>query len=401
LKQNKYEFEHRPSVGEQRVLKTAFTALVAGLVGGLIATVIVYVGISRLDEVSGGTMAGEGPRIAGSGEGAPWVREVYDRDGPGVVSVYVSSEEIGPGGGSGFVIDEQGHMVTNQHVVDGADAVSVRFASGARQEAEVVGEDASTDLAVIKVDAPQEALRPLELGDSDAVTVGDPVVAIGNPLDVGISVTTGIVSGVGRPVPAPNDYTIDGAVQTDAALNPGNSGGPLLDARGTVIGVNALAADAGGGIAQGVGFAIPINTVKSVAEQLIANGEVEHGYIGVKMFTAGVEDLAAYAGRSTGELADEYGLPERGAIVSEATAGGPADEAGIRGGAGREEEIAGLPVPLGDVVTDVAGEPVSTPDDVISSVNALKPGDDLSLTVVTPGEEPREVSVRLGDQPDE
>lgn len=383
------------------MLKTASTALIAGLVGGLVATVIVYVGISRLDAVSGGTTAGEGTRIAGSGEGAPWVREVYDRDGPGVVSVYVSSEEVGPGGGSGFVIDEQGHMVTNQHVVDGADAVSVRFASGARQEAEVVGEDASTDLAVIKVDAPQEALRPLELGDSDAVTVGDPVLAIGNPLDVGISVTTGIVSGVGRPVPAPNDYTIDGAVQTDAALNPGNSGGPLLDARGTVIGVNALAADSGGGIAQGVGFAIPINTVKSVSEQLIATGEVEHGYIGVKMFTAGVEELAAYAGRSTRELADEHGLPERGAIVSEATAGGPADEAGIRGGEGREEEIAGLPVPLGDVVTDVAGEPVSTPDDVISSVNALKPGDDLSLTVVTPGEEPREVSVRLDDQPDE
>ena len=383
------------------MLKTAFTALVAGLLGGLIATVIVYVGISRLDEVSGGTATGEGAQIAGFGEGAPWVREVYDRDGPGVVSVYVSSEEVGPGGGSGFVIDEQGHMVTNQHVVDGADAVSVRFASGARQEAQVVGEDASTDLAVIKVDAPQEALRPLELGDSDAVAVGDPVVAIGNPLDVGISVTTGIVSGVGRPVPAPNDYTIDDAVQTDAALNPGNSGGPLLDARGTVIGVNALAADAGGGIAQGVGFAIPINTVKSVAEQLIATGEVEHGYIGVKMFTAGVEELAAYAGRSTRELADEHGLPERGAIVSEATAGGPADKAGIRGGEGREKEIAGLPVPLGDVVTDVGGEPVSTPDDVISSVNALKPGDDLSLTVVTPGEEPREVSVRLGDQPDE
>jgi S1-C subfamily serine protease len=383
------------------MLKTAFTALIAGLVGGLIATVIVYVGISRLDQVSGGTTAGEGARLAGSGEGAPWVREVYDRDGPGVVSVYVTSEEVGPGGGSGFVIDERGHMVTNQHVVDGADAVSVRFASGARQEAEVIGEDASTDLAVIKVDAPQEALRPLELGDSDAVTVGDPVVAIGNPLDVGISVTTGIVSGVGRPVPAPNGYTIDGAVQTDAALNLGNSGGPLLDARGAVIGVNAIAADAGGGIAQGVGFAIPINTVKSVAEQLIATGDVEHGYIGVKMFTAGVEELAAYAGRSTGELADEYGLPERGAIVSEATAGGPADEAGIRGSEGREEEIAGLPVPLGDVVTDVGGEPVSTPDDVISSVNALKSGDELSLTVVTPGEEPREVSVRLDDQPEE
>ena len=382
------------------MLKTALTALVAGLVGGLIATVVVYPSLARLDQVSGRTTVREGQSLS-SGEGAPWVREVYNRDGPGVVSVYVSSEEVGPGGGSGFVVDERGHMVTNQHVVDGADAVSVRFASGAREEAEVVGEDPSTDIAVIKVDAPEGALRPLELGDSDRVTVGDPVVAIGNPLDVGISVTTGIVSGLGRPVPAPNNYTIDGAVQTDAALNPGNSGGPLLDSRGTVIGVNALAADAGGGLAQGVGFAVPINTVKGVVEQLIATGEVEHGYIGVSMFPAGVEELAAYSGRSTRELAEEYGLPERGAIVGEATAGGPADRAGIRGGADREEEIAGLPVPLGDVVTEVEGEPVSTPDDVISAVNALKPGDELPMTVVTPGEEPREVSVRLGDQPDE
>ena len=383
------------------MLKTALTALVSGLVGGLIATVVVYLGMARLDEVSGRTTTiGEGRSLA-SGEGAPWVREVYNRDGPGVVSVYVSSEEVGPGGGSGFVVDERGHMVTNQHVVDGADAVSVRFASGAREEAEVVGEDPSTDIAVIKVDAREGALRPLVLGDSDRVTVGDPVVAIGNPLDVGISVTTGIVSGLGRPVPAPNNYTIDGAVQTDAALNPGNSGGPLLDSRGTVIGVNAQAADAGGGLAQGVGFAVPINTVKGVVEQLIATGEVEHGYIGVSMFPAGVEELAAYSGLSTEELAERYGLPERGAIVSEATPGAPADRAGITGGDGREEEIAGLPVPLGDVVTEVEGEPVSTPDDVISAVNALKPGDELPMTVVTPGEEPREVSVRLGDQPDE
>ncbi len=385
------------------MLKTAFAALIAGIVGGLIATVFVYVGVARLDEGSGDTAGGESsPRQqAASGEEAPWVREVYDRDGPGVVSVYASSEETGPSGGSGFVVDEAGHLVTNQHVVEGADAVSVRFASGARHEAEVVGEDASTDIAVLKVDAPREALKPLTLGDSDAVAVGDPVVAIGNPLDVGISVTTGIVSGVGRPVPTPNNYTIDGAVQTDAALNPGNSGGPLLDMGGTVIGVNAQAADSGGNIAQGLSFAVPINTVKGVVEQLIATGEVEHGYIGVSMFSAGVEELAAYSGRSAEELSEEYGLPERGAIVNEVVSGGPADRAGMRGGEGREEEeIAGLPVPMGDVVTDIRGEPVTTPDDVIAVVNSLKPGDELSMTVVTPGEEPREVTVRLDEQPD-
>lgn len=159
------------------------------------------------------------------------VRDVYTQDGPGVVSVDVASQR-GPGGGSGFVLDQSGHIVTNQHVVAGADGISVKFANGSRQEAELVGEDPSTDLAVIRVDAPEKTLKPLTLGDSDAMDVGEPVIAIGNPLNVGISVTTGIVSGVGRPIKAPNNYTINGALQTDAAINPGNSGGPLLDSRG-------------------------------------------------------------------------------------------------------------------------------------------------------------------------
>jgi putative serine protease PepD len=337
------------------------------------------------------------------GEGGTSVREVYTRDSPGVVTVDVGAREIGPGGGSGFVIDEDGYIVTNQHVVSGANSVSVRFASGARETAEVVGEDPSTDTAVIKVNAPEGILKPLTLGDSDAIGVGDPVIAIGNPLNVGISVTTGIVSGIGRPIPAPNNYTINGAVQTDAALSSGNSGGPLLDARGEVIGVTSLAAGTaplGGGVAQGVGFAIPINTVKSVVEQLITLGEFEHGYIGVRMFPVGVEELAAYSDQSTEELSEAYGLPENGAIISQTNEGGPADEAGLSGGE-REEQIAGLPVPLGDVVTEVEGGSVSTPDDLIKVVNSLKPGDELDLTVVTPGERAREVTVSVGVQPDE
>jgi S1-C subfamily serine protease len=332
-----------------------------------------------------------------SGDGAaPPVREVYTQSGAGVVSVDVSSE-LGPSGGSGFVLDEQGHIVTNQHVVEGAEDVSVRFASGVREEAEIVGEDPSTDVALIKVDASEGILEPLTLGDSSSVGVGEPVIAIGNPLGIGISVTTGIVSGVGRPIKAPNDYTIDDAVQTDAAINPGNSGGPLLDSRGTVIGVNAQIASESGGF-EGVGFAVPIDTVKSVIKQLVTTGEVVHGYIGVRMFSVGVDELAAYTGLSKEELADEYGLPGNGAIVSEVTSGGPAEEAGIEGGGG--EEIEGITVPTGDVITEVEGKHISSPDDVIEVVNSSRPGDRLALTVVTPGEEPRQVQVTVGVRPD-
>lgn len=336
----------------------------------------------------------------GGGDG-PSVRDVYTSDGPGVVTVDVGSTSRGPGGGSGFVIDEGGYIVTNQHVVDEAESVSVRFSSGAREEAEVVGEDPSTDTAVLRIDAPEEALKPLTLGDSDTVGVGDPVIAIGNPLNVGISVTTGIVSGIGRPIPAPNRYTINGAVQTDAALSSGNSGGPLLDARGEVIGVNSQTAASGlGAVAQGVNFAVPINTVKSVVEQLIETGRAEHGYMGVRMFPAGVEELAAYSGLSAREFSEQYGLPENGGIISQVVEGGPGDEAGLEGGTSTQE-IAGLPVPTGDVITKVEGERVSTSDDVSKVVSSAQPGDVLNLTAVTPGGEPREVEVTLGDQPED
>jgi S1-C subfamily serine protease len=335
------------------------------------------------------------------GEGGPSVRDVYTRDGPGVVTVDVGSTSRGPGGGSGFVIDEGGYIVTNQHIVDDAEAVSVRFSSGAREEAEVVGEDPSTDTAVLRINAPEEALKPLTLGDSDTIGVGDPVIAIGNPLNVGISVTTGIVSGTGRPIPAPNRYTINGAVQTDAALSSGNSGGPLLDARGEVIGVNSQTAASGlGVVAQGVNFAVPINTVKSAVEQLIETGRVEHGYMGVRMFPAGVEELAAYSGLSARELSEQYGLPENGAIISQVVEGGPGDEAGLEGSSSTQE-IADLTVPLGDVITEVEGERVTTSDDVSKVVSSAQPGEGLNLTVVTPGGGPREVEVTLGDQPED
>lgn len=384
-------------------------AFVSAIIGGLVATAFFYLVILGFEKdprdlsINEAQQATPEEGVNLGGEDGPSVREVYTRDGPGVVTVDVNSQSIGPGGGSGFVIDERGYLVTNQHVVEDADSVSVRFSSGAREEAEVVGEDPSTDVAVLRVNAPEETLKPLTLGDSDSVGVGDPVIAIGNPLNVGISVTTGIVSGLGRPIDAPNGYTISGAVQTDAALSSGNSGGPLLDSRGEVIGINSLSAAAPGfgTVAQGLNFAVPINTVKSVADQLIETGRVEHGYIGVRMFPAGVEDLAVYSGLSPEEFSEEYSLPESGAIIREVVEGGPADEVGLKGGGEGEEEVSGLTVPLGDVITEVEGERVTTPDDVSKVLNSKKPGDSLALTVVTPGEDAREVTVTVGDQPAE
>jgi S1-C subfamily serine protease len=385
-------------------LRTALTALVSAIIGGLITALFLFVGVYGLEERSDSVTIKEvaPPNKSSSptqvlDEGSS-VREVYARDGRGVVSVDVAATSgAGPAGGSGFVVDEAGHIVTNQHVVEGAEDISVGFADGTRREAEVVGQDPSTDVAVIQVDAPREALRPLTLGNSDSVGIGEPVIAIGNPLNVGISVTTGIVSGLGRPIQAPNDYTIDDAVQTDAAINPGNSGGPLLDSRGAVIGVNAQIASESGGF-EGVGFAVPINTVKSVVPQLITDGEAVHGYIGVSMFQLGIDELSAYAGLSERELREEYGLPGNGAIVGGVTPGGPAHEAGIRGG--ENEEIGDVSVPIGDVITGIENEPVSSSDEVIEVVNSAKPGDVLGMTVVTPGEKERHVEVTVGTRPE-
>ncbi|HEV2092061.1 MAG TPA: trypsin-like peptidase domain-containing protein [Rubrobacter sp.] len=388
------------------------TALVSAIIGGLVTALFLLVGMWGSLEAGAGSgdvtiKQAPAPREASEtsavvGEEGLSVHEVYREDGPGVVSVDVSSQKMGPGGGSGFVLDEGGHIVTNQHVVDGAEEISVRFAGGIRRTAELVGEDPSTDVALIRVDAPESLLRPLTLGDSEALGVGDPVIAIGNPLNVGISVSTGIVSGLGRPITAPNNFTISNAVQTDAAISSGNSGGPLLDARGTVIGINSQVASAGSqGVAQGVGFAVPIDTVRGVVEELITTGEVAHGFIGVQMFEFGVDEISAYTGLSTEELSERYGLPANGALVKEVTPGGPAEKAGISGGGTEDIEVVpNVPVE-GDVITAVDGEKVSASDDVIEAVNATDPGDRLTLTVVSPDGEPREVEVTIAPRPDD
>ena len=237
------------------------------------------------------TVAGSQP--AASSSEPLSVSEIYDRSYKSVVEISVSSTSSdGPLGepqtqsalGSGFVYDDQGHIVTNAHVVDGAQSVSVRFWDGSTHDATVVGTDPSTDLAVIKVDAPSSLLAPLALGDSDAVTVGEPVVAIGSPFGLEETVTSGIVSALHRQMSSPNGFTIDDAIQTDAAINHGNSGGPLLDSQGKVIGVNSQIESESGG-SDGVGFAIPASTVQSIASQLLATGSVEHAYLGVGVAT--------------------------------------------------------------------------------------------------------------------
>jgi putative serine protease PepD len=298
------------------------------------------------------------------------VHEIYERTHKGVVEISVTSQETDPfggsrtqrGEGSGFVYDTEGHIVTNQHVVDGASTVSVRFWNGKTYTAHVVGSDASTDLAVLDVDAPASELFPLSLADSNNVTVGDSVVAIGSPFGLEETVTAGIVSALHRQMTSPNNFAIDDSIQTDAAINHGNSGGPLLNAQARVIGVNAqIASDSGG--SEGVGFAIPSNTVKSIAAQLISNGKAEHAFLGVAL-----NDRSASGG---------------GAEIARVTQGTPADDAGLR---------------AGDVIRAVSGRRVESPDELRAAISAHRPGDTVTIRY-TRANKTQTVEVKLTDRP--
>ena len=251
----------------------------------------------------------------------------------------------------------------------------------------MVGKDPSTDVALLEVDAPSDQLHPLALGDSSQLQVGDSVVAIGNPFGLDRTVTTGIVSALQREIRAPNGFTIDNVIQTDAAINPGNSGGPLLGADGRVIGINSQIESAGGGGNVGIGFAVPINTAHEVVQQLLANGKVEHAFLGISG-----TDL-------TPQLADVLNLPvKQGALVQSVVSGGPADKAGIKGG-DATATIGGQRVRAGgDVITAIDGKAVTGMDDVISVVNQKQPGDEVELSLAD-GDQKRTVTVTLGDRP--
>jgi S1-C subfamily serine protease len=288
--------------------------------------------------------------------------------------------------GSGFVIDKSGHVVTNYHVVEGASKVEVGF-SGGEMSATVVGTDPSTDLAVLRIKRVEgRALRPLDLGDSDSVNVGDAVVAIGNPFGLERTVTAGIVSAIQREITAPNGFAIDKVIQTDAAINHGNSGGPLLNADGKVIGVNSqIETESGGNV--GIGFAVPINTVKDVVSQLLQHGKVEHAYIGVELATI------------TDELASNVRLPaDKGVLIERVRPGSPAEDAGLQGGTTQvvvdgESFLVG-----GDVITKAGGQAIESAEELRRVVTARRPGDELAL-VVQRQNETKEVTVKLGRQP--
>ena len=330
------------------------------------------------------------------------VSEIYERAAPGVVQITSTtgtddnqpSDSFGlPSApqalGSGFVIDKAGHIVTNYHVIEGADQIEVSFSNQDTLRATLVGSDPSTDIAVLRVEASSRGLTPLAFGDSAAVRVGDPVVAIGNPFGLARTTTAGIVSAVQeRTITAPNGYPIDHVIQTDAQINSGNSGGPLLNHRAQVIGVNSQIAPAQGSTGNvGIGFAVPSNTVKDVVAQLIATGKVDRAFLGVVGSTVN-EDLAR-----------SFRLPvDAGVLVESVGDGTAADRAGLEAGTDTTV-VAGESYTLGgDVIVAVDGRRVSSLEELRDELQDHKPGDKVEIEIYR-GNRPMTLDVTLGRQP--
>jgi S1-C subfamily serine protease len=391
--------------GLRRFFRAPFgSALLGGLVVGLLGWVAIVAGWIDGDDDDGSQLsAAPLTRPAADRDDGrdALVGEIYDRVAPGVAFVQADTApqqpsslnpfpqpEGGTASGSGFVIDDEGHILTNAHVVEGARNIQVTLGEDEDPvDAELVGKDTSTDVAVLEVDPDDSELHPLTLGSSSDLQVGDPVVAIGNPFGLERTVTTGIVSALQRQIDAPNGFTISDVIQTDAAINPGNSGGALLDQNGEVIGINSQIATAGGGGSVGVGFAVPIDTARDVANQILDTGEVEHAFLGI----SGAD--------VTPEIADALNLSvDEGALVQRVVADGPADQAGIQAG-DQQVAVAGQQlVAGGDVITAVDGKPVTGMDDVIAAVNTKQAGDEVTLQIERDGES-QEVTVELGERP--
>jgi 2-alkenal reductase len=354
---------------------------------------------------------GEGTEDSGAPEGAsaPLVGNVFEpskifaRTSSGVVTIYAVFAGGRTAQGSGFVVSDSGHILSNSHVittsgeeadvddVTGARRVYVVFADGDRLPATIVGWDLFNDTGVVKVNPRDHQLRPLTLGDSGRVVVGEPVAAIGSPFGNENSLAVGVVSAVSRSIPSlTSRYRVSNAIQIDAPINHGNSGGPLLDARGRVIGINAQIRSESGN-AEGVGFAIPINSARRSMGQLIADGRVAYAYVGIT-----TRDV-------TPALARRYELgTQRGALVQDVVAGGPAAGAGVRGSA-KDEIFNGEPVSVGgDVVLKLAGQPVRRADDVARIVTEeLRPGQTVELEVLRGGKgKPQTLRIRLAQRPE-
>lgn len=329
------------------------------------------------------------PSAAGGGDGegaAPaagdTVQAVVARSSPGVVTV-TAGPPPGRRLGSGFVVDRRGRVLTNAHVIDDATSATVTFDDGTERTARVLGTDPSTDLAVLDVDRPAAGATPLPLGRSQGLVVGDPVIAIGNPFGLDRTATTGIISALKRRITAPNSFEIQNVIQTDAAINQGNSGGPLLDHRGRVLGINSQIATESGG-SDGIGFAVPIDTIRPVADSIIATGTAQHAWVGV-------------TGRAiTPDIAAALGDPDlRGVAVVEVDDRGPAKEAGLRAATSAPD----ADVPRGgDVIVAVEGDPVEDMADVSLAVSSRAVGDPITLTVRRDGDT-RDIRITLDDRP--
>jgi S1-C subfamily serine protease len=335
---------------------------------------------------SGTTPAASVTSDEGSGD---TINQIYKADGPGVAFIESKVSE-GVASGSGIVLDDEGHVLTNNHVVEGGEEIKVSLKSeGQMYSAEVVGTEPNKDLALLKVDAPASQLHPLKLGDSDQMEVGDPVVAIGNPFDLQRTVTSGIVSALQREIQAPDGVTIDNVIQTDAAINPGNSGGPLINSAGEVIGINSQIETGGEGSEGnvGIGFAIPINTAKEEIATLESGSSDEHGYLGISGATI------------TPELAQAFNLPvEAGVLVQQVEEGGPAAAAGIQG-ATTAATVEGQEFGLGgDIITAVNGEPIADTEELVEKISDAHAGESVELTVNREGQT-ASVSVKLAERP--
>jgi S1-C subfamily serine protease len=376
------------------------------LLGGLVA----LGGVALIGDLGGGTTTvvrtSPVPATAApvAGNSGLSVRAIYSRAAPGVVQITstAESEEDNPSGpapldqspqqqeqalGSGFVIDKAGHIVTNYHVIEGADQIEVSFSNRDTLRATIVGTDPSTDIAVLRVEASSRGLTPLEFGDSGAVQVGDPVVAIGNPFGLARTATAGIVSAVQeRTITAPNGYPIDHVIQTDAPINPGNSGGPLLNERAQVVGVNSqITAGTNGNV--GIGFAVPANTVMAVVAQLIATGKVDRAFLGISGSTV------------TEELARVFRLPvDTGVLVETVGPGTAAAKAGLKAGTDTTV-VAGESYTLGgDLIVAVGGKRVASLEQLRDLLADHKPGETVKLQLYR-GSKSMTVDVKLGRQP--
>ena len=393
----------------RRLLATPLVSAVLG--GSVTAAVLLAAGVvgdgNRTVVYQQSPLAGS-PRQAGAAGAAAsssrddvlTAADIYKRDAPGVAfirarTIAASQSPFDLGApqdsestGSGFVIDDDGHVLTNAHVIDHATSVSVTLSGTQTVQASIVGKDESTDLALLRIDPEGIDLRPLELGTSKTLQVGDPTVAIGNPFGFDRTLTTGVVSALQRRITAPDNYTIEDVIQTDAALNPGNSGGPLIDAGGRVIGINSQIATGGGGNGSvGIGFAVPIDTAKEVVEELKAHGRVERPWLGV--------EFVPVDGSLQGAGVDA----KTGLLVQTVKPGGPAARAGLTGGTQSVTLTSGEQLLLGgDVITAVDGQAVGTSSDLADALAPHQPGDSVELQIRRAGQDQR-VEVTLGNRP--